>query len=80
MVNGAKKSLYLFLTSLLGVMLFLIIHRIVFFIFIYMLSEGYITVSTDLLTLLAFGMAFGLAFTGMKKFMKKGAMAAWYTI
>jgi hypothetical protein len=38
-----KKSLYLFLTSLLGVLLFLIIHRAAFFIYIYMLGIGVVT-------------------------------------
>ena len=38
-----KKSLYLFLTSLLGVLLFLIIHRALFFIYIYMLGIGVVT-------------------------------------
>lgn len=53
MANGVKKSLYLFLTSLLGVLLFLIVHRIVFFLFIYTISEGYVTLSMDFLQFLA---------------------------
>ena len=36
----AKKSLYLFLTALLGTLLFLIVHQIVFFVYIYMLGTG----------------------------------------
>ena len=43
----AKKSLYLFLTGLLGVMLFLVLHRAVVFFYLYMLAGGYITTSWD---------------------------------
>lgn len=53
MPNGAKKSLYLFLTSLLGALMFLIAHRVVFFLYIYMLEEGYIATSMDFLQFLA---------------------------
>ena len=36
-----KKSLYLFLTSLLGVLLFLILHRLVVFLYFYLFVGGY---------------------------------------
>jgi len=39
----AKKSLYLFLTALLGTMLFLVIHQVAYFIYIYMLGAGLAT-------------------------------------
>ena len=38
-----KKSLYLFLTALLGMLLFFILHRIVIFFYLYLLAGGYIT-------------------------------------
>ncbi len=41
----AKKSLYLFLTSLLGVFLFFTIHRVVVFLFLYFLAGGYLQTS-----------------------------------
>jgi len=39
----AKKSFYIFLTSLLGLLLFFILHRIVVFFYLYMLAGGYLT-------------------------------------
>lgn len=36
-----KKSLYLFLSSLLGMLLFLVLHRIIFFLYLLMASAGY---------------------------------------
>jgi hypothetical protein len=38
---GFKKSLYLFLSSLLGVMLFLVLHRVLIFLYLLMASAGY---------------------------------------
>jgi hypothetical protein len=38
----AKKSLYIFLTSILGVTLFLILDRIAVFIYLYLVGGGYI--------------------------------------
>ena len=38
----AKKSLYLFLIFFLGVLLFLILHRLVIFFYFYLLAGGYI--------------------------------------
>jgi len=52
MPNGAKKSFYLFLTSLLGVFLFLTLHRAVFFIYLYMLGQGLVSAGTDYYTFL----------------------------
>jgi hypothetical protein len=49
----AKKSLYLFLTSLLGVMLFLVLDRSIVFFYLYMLAGGYITTSFDYYQFLA---------------------------
>ncbi|MBI5530179.1 MAG: hypothetical protein HY918_01630 [Candidatus Doudnabacteria bacterium] len=42
----AKKSFYIFLASLLGVILFLVLHRIVMFGYLYLLAGGY--VGTDM--------------------------------
>lgn len=39
--NGAKKSFYLFLSSLLGLFLFFILHRVGMFIYLYFVGEGY---------------------------------------
>lgn len=52
MFNGAKKSLYIFLTSLLGVLLFLILHRLVIFFYFYLLAGGYMTASMSYLQFL----------------------------
>jgi hypothetical protein len=43
----AKKALYIFLTSLLGVLLFLILDRVVVFFYLYLLAGGYITTGMD---------------------------------
>lgn len=37
-----KKSLYYFLSALLGALMFLILHRLLVFFFLYMLAAGYI--------------------------------------
>lgn len=37
---GAKKSFYLLLTSILGALLFFILHRVVVFLFLYALASG----------------------------------------
>lgn len=39
----AKKSFYIFLTSLLGVLLFLILHRLVIFIYLYFIATEVLT-------------------------------------
>ncbi len=49
----AKKSLYIFLTSLLGVLLFLILHRLAVFFYLYLLAGGYLTTSLNYLEFLA---------------------------
>jgi hypothetical protein len=54
MPNGAKKAFYLFLTSLLGVFLFLILHRVVFFLYLYMIGQGLIGTSMDYYQMLLF--------------------------
>jgi len=38
----AKKSFYIFLTTLLGVLLFLILHRVIVFLYLYLVAVGYI--------------------------------------
>jgi hypothetical protein len=43
----AKKSLYLFLTGLLGMLLFAIVCQVVFFIYIYMLGSGVVVASMN---------------------------------
>lgn len=48
MNQGARKSLYIFLSSLLGTLLFLILHRVVSFLFGWAIVSGY--------TFLGFGM------------------------
>ena len=52
MFNGAKKSLYIFLTSLLGVLLFLILHRLVIFFYFYLVAGGYISAGMSYLQFL----------------------------
>ena len=42
-----KKSLYIFLTALLGVLLFLMLHRIWVFFYLYLLAGNYITTSLN---------------------------------
>jgi hypothetical protein len=37
----AKKAFYIFLSSLLGVLIFLILHRAIIFIYLYLVSGGY---------------------------------------
>lgn len=49
----AKKSLYVFLTSLLGVLLFLILHRLAIFFYLYLLAGGYVTTGMSYLQFLA---------------------------
>ena len=49
----AKKSFYLFLTSLLGVLLFLTLHRIAFFFYFYLLAAGYVRNGLDYYQLFA---------------------------
>lgn len=39
--SGAKKSLYVFLSSLLGVFLFFILHRAILFLYLYLVGDGY---------------------------------------
>lgn len=41
MFTGAKKSLYVFLTSMLGMLLFLILHRIAVFLYLIVISSDY---------------------------------------
>ncbi|PIR96517.1 MAG: hypothetical protein COT92_00605 [Candidatus Doudnabacteria bacterium CG10_big_fil_rev_8_21_14_0_10_42_18] len=41
--KGLKKSLYLFLSSLLGVLLFLVLHRIVVFFYLYISDSGLVS-------------------------------------
>jgi len=48
-----KKSLYIFLTALLGVLLFLILHRLVIFFYLYLLAGGFITTPMSYLQFLA---------------------------
>lgn len=50
----AKKSLYLFLSSLLGVMLFLVLHRSIVFIYLYLLTQGYLVTGLTYLQFLVF--------------------------
>lgn len=38
-----KKSFYIFLTALLGLLLFFILHRIAVFFYLYLLAGGYMT-------------------------------------
>lgn len=47
-----KKSFYVFLTSLLGVLLFLILHRTVVFIYLYLVAGGVGIESFDYLSFL----------------------------
>ncbi len=47
-----KKSLYIFLTSLLGVLLFLILHRLCVFFYFYLLAGGYVTAGMSYLQFL----------------------------
>jgi hypothetical protein len=67
----ARKSLYLFLTALLGTLLFLIVHRVVFFVYIYMLGAGILTTGMDYMQFLAIEY-FSLTITLM--------LGAWYGI
>lgn len=67
----ARKSLYLFLTALLGTLLFLIAHRIVFFIYIYMLGADVLTTGMSYYQFLAIEY-FSLIITIM--------LGAWYGI
>ena len=67
----AKKSLYVFLTSLLGVLMFLILHRVVVFFYLYLLAGGYISTSMDYYQFLALDY-FSLVITLM--------LGAWYGI
>ena len=43
----AKKSLYIFLTAILGIVLFLVLDRIVVFCYLYLVAAGYIGASFD---------------------------------
>jgi hypothetical protein len=67
----ARKSLYLFLTALLGSLLFLIVHRVVYFIYAYMLGAGIVTTGMTYDQFLAFEY-FSLTITVM--------LGAWYGI
>ena len=49
----AKKSLYVFLTALLGMLLFYILHRVVVFLFLYLLAIGYLGTGPDYYRFLA---------------------------
>src|SRR6185369_1300313 len=51
--RGAKKSLYVFMTSLLGVLLFLILHRIVVFFYLFSIAGGYIGTSFNYIQFIA---------------------------
>jgi hypothetical protein len=57
--GGAKKALYVYLCSFLGVLLFLIIHRSLFFFFYFLLDIDYTSFSFgfDTLQVQAFDMA-----------------------
>ncbi len=48
----AKKALYLFLTALLGMLLFFILHRLAVFAYLYALAMGYISPEINYLQLL----------------------------
>ena len=50
----AKKSLYIFLSSLLGVLLFLVLHRAGIFIYLYLITQGYVVSSWTYLQFLVF--------------------------
>ena len=50
----ANKSFYLFLTALLGCLLFFIIHRLLFFIYLYLLAVGFLTTEVDYIQFLTF--------------------------
>ena len=67
----AKKSLYIFLASLLGVMLFLVLHRVAVFFYLYLLAGGYITTGLEYYEFLALDY-FSLTITLM--------LGAWYGI
>ena len=43
MLAMPKKSLYVFLTSLLGVLIFLVLHRALVFVWLYLLAGSFIT-------------------------------------
>lgn len=66
-----QKSFYVFLTSLLGVLLFLILHRVVVFIYLYLVAAGFGAESFDYLTFLLWDY-FSLTITLM--------LGAWYGI
>jgi len=67
----AKKSLYLFLTALLGTLLFLTVHQVAYFIYIYMLGTGLATSGMSYVEFLAVEY-FTLTITMM--------LGAWYGI
>lgn len=86
-----KKSLYIFLTAILGVLLFLILHRLIVFVYLTLVAVDYPAfgvnfsypqfLAFDYLTLiisLMLGAWYGVwrGFTGIKKFMKKARIAA----
>lgn len=48
----AKKALYLFLTALLGMMLFFILHRLAVFAYLYALAMGYLNPEVNYLQIL----------------------------
>lgn len=50
----AKKSLYIFLSSLMGVMLFLVLHRVGIFIYLYLITQGYVVSSWSYVQFLVF--------------------------
>ena len=66
-----KKSLYIFLAALLGVLLFLILHRAAVFFYLYLLLGGYVTTSLTYVEFLIIDY-FTLTFTLM--------IGAWYGI
>jgi hypothetical protein len=49
----AKKSLYLFLTALLGTLLFMVVHQIAYFIYFYMLNAGVVATGMSYVEFLA---------------------------
>ena len=67
----ARKSLYLFLTALLGTLLFLTVHQVAYFIYIYMLGTGLATSGMSYVEFLAVEY-FTLTITMM--------LGAWYGI
>ncbi len=73
MTNGARKVFYIFLTALLGALLFLILHRIAVFLYFVILAE-----SNDFLT---FGLS-GIEFLALEYITMVFALlgGVWYGI